>query len=178
MNDSERMLPSDLTNATNFLVDDLAQIKRVKPMELVFESLFDGYRHTARLQDSMIRSLGDIVHFDNLSADAAFSKKFYRGEKEVVEEPPLRGVESIEEVDKLRFVEALIAEPLTDMGPVFLLDVSVIILVVGARAGELDRVFAVVEVTQEVPVEEFGAVVAVKTSKGEREGCFDGLDLG
>ncbi len=74
-------------------------------------------------------------------------------------------------------IEAFISEPLTDMGPVFLFDVSVVLFVVGAAASELDRVFSFGEVAVEVVVEEFGSVIAVEAEEGEREGGFDIPDL-
>jgi len=59
-------------------------------------------------------------------------------------------------------IEALVAEPLADMGPVFLFDVSVVLFVVGAAAGELDGFGSLGEVAEEVVVKEFGAVIAVE----------------
>ena len=63
------------------------------------------------------------------------------------------------------------------MGPVFLFDVGVIIFVVGAGAGDLDWLLAVLEVADEVPIEEFRAVVAVKAEEMERDAGFDVLEL-
>ena len=63
------------------------------------------------------------------------------------------------------------------MGPVFLFDMSVVLFVVGAAAGELDGIGSLVEVTEEVVVEEFGAVIAVEAEEGERERGFDVMDL-
>lgn len=74
-------------------------------------------------------------------------------------------------------IEAFISEPLADVGPVFLFEVSVVLFVVGAAAGELDGVGSLVEVTEEVVVEEFGAVIAVEAEEGEREIGFDVMDL-
>ncbi len=74
-------------------------------------------------------------------------------------------------------IEAFIAEPLADMSPVFLFDMSVVLIVVGAAAGELDGLGSLREVAEEVVVKEFGAVIAVEAEEGEREGGFDVLDL-
>jgi len=49
--------------------------------------------------------------------------------------------------------------------------------VVGAAAGELDGMGSLVEVTEEVVVEEFGAVIAVEAAEVERERGFDVMDL-
>jgi len=45
-----------------------------------------------------------------------------------------------------------------------LFDVGVVVLVVGARAGEGHGSFAFVEIAEQMVVEEFAAVVAVKSS--------------
>ena len=74
-------------------------------------------------------------------------------------------------------VEAFISEPLADVGPVFLFDVSIVLFVVGAAAGKLDGIFSLGEVAEEVVVEEFGAVIAVEAEEGERERGFDVMDL-
>ena len=61
----------------------------------------------------------------------------------------------------------MVAEPLTDVGPVFLFDVGVVVFVVGAGAGKLDGLFSLGEVAEEVVVEEFGAVVAIEAEEGK-----------
>ena len=63
------------------------------------------------------------------------------------------------------------------MGPVFLFDVGVVIFVIGAATGELDGGFSLGEVSEEVVVKEFGAVVAVEAEEGEGQGFFDVLKL-
>lgn len=71
----------------------------------------------------------------------------------------------------------MVAEPLADMGPVFLFDMGVVFFVVGAGASELDGLGFLGEVAVEVVVEEFGAVVAVEAEEGKGEGGLDLLDL-
>jgi hypothetical protein len=50
-----------------------------------------------------------------------------------MKEFPFMAIEVIEERDDLRIVSSLVAEPLTDRGPIFLFDMSVVIFVVGTR---------------------------------------------
>ncbi len=71
----------------------------------------------------------------------------------------------------------MVAEPLADVGPVFLFDMGVVLFVVGAAAGEVDGFFSLGEVAVEVVVQEFGSVIAVEAEEGEREGGFDIMDL-
>ena len=50
-------------------------------------------------------------------------------------------------------------------------------MVVGAAASELDGLFFLGEVTEEVVVEEFGSVIGVEAEQRERESLFDIADL-
>ena len=79
-----------------------------------------------------------------------------------MKEPPLLTIEVIEERDHLGIIESLVAEPLTDVGPVFLFDMSVVVFVVGSRAGKLDRVFPLCKMFEEVIIKELAAIVAIK----------------
>jgi hypothetical protein len=63
------------------------------------------------------------------------------------------------------------------MGPVFLFDMGVIVFVVSTASGELDGLFSLGKVSQEVVVEELGAVVGIETKQGEWQGLFDIFDL-
>ena len=63
------------------------------------------------------------------------------------------------------------------MGPVFLFDVGVVVFVIGSASGELDGLFSISEVPEEVIVKELAAVIAIKAADGEREVFFDVLDL-
>ena len=46
----------------------------------------------------------------------------------------------------------MVAEPLAEVGPVFLFDVSVIIFVVGTALGELDGLFSLGKMFEEVVI--------------------------
>ena len=85
-----------------------------------------------------------------------------------MEEAPFVGVEEIEEGDDLGVIEALVAEPLADMGPVFLFYVSVIIFVVGTASGEVDGLFPLSKMSEEVVIEELRSVVTIEAEQGER----------
>jgi hypothetical protein len=119
------------------------------------------------LQDSLERSFGSVVVFNGLGADSFFVDEFDGGAEEVKKESPFLGVEVIEEGDGFRVIEALVSEPLADMSPVFLFDMGVVIFVIGAAAGEVDGLFSLGEVSEEVVVEEFGAVIAVEAEEGK-----------
>jgi hypothetical protein len=63
------------------------------------------------------------------------------------------------------------------MGPVFLLDMGVIVFMIGSASGELNGLFSLVKVSHQMPIQKLRAVIAVKTKQREREGIFDILDL-
>ena len=88
-------------------------------------------------------------------------------------------IKVIQKIDELWIVKALVAEPLADVGIIFLFDVSVVIFFVGTGASELDGRLStgISEVTQEVIVEEFTTIVAIKTFERKRQRLFDVLNL-
>ncbi len=100
---------------------------------------------------------------------------------------PLLGVEVIHESNEDPFIESMVSEPLSHMGPVLLFHVGVIVFsvrdgsdfvgMVGSASGELDGFLSLVKVSHQVPIEKFRAVIAVKAKQGERQGVFDILDL-
>jgi hypothetical protein len=48
----------------------------------------------------------------------------------------------------LGVIDPIVADPLADMGPVFLFDMGVVFIVVSAAAGKLDGLFSFGEVTE------------------------------
>jgi len=63
------------------------------------------------------------------------------------------------------------------VGPVFLFDVGVIVFVVSSASGELDGLFSLSEVSEEVVIEELGSVVTIEAEQWEGQGSFDIFDL-
>ena len=56
----------------------------------------------------------------------------------------------------------MVAKPLADMGPVFLFYVGVIIFMIGTASGELDGLFSLGKMFEEVVIEELGSVVTIE----------------
>ncbi len=94
-----------------------------------------------------------------------------------MKESPFLGIEIIEERHDTGVIESFIAEPLTDMGPVFLFHMGVVILVIGSASGELDGAFSLGEMTQQMVVEELRSVIAIESEQGERQRLLDMVDL-
>ncbi len=89
------------------------------------------------LKQPLARCFRWMVFFDVFGVDALFLLEFQSGAKEILESAPFVVIEIVHEIDQLWFIEALIAEELSHVRPVFLFDVSTIVFVVGAGAGEL-----------------------------------------
>lgn len=94
-----------------------------------------------------------------------------------MKESPLMGVEIIEEGDHTGVIESFIAEPLSDMGPVFLFHMGVIILVIRSTSGEADGAFSLGKVTKQMVVEKLRSVIAVKSEKTKGQRPLDMVDL-
>ena len=94
-----------------------------------------------------------------------------------MKESPLLAIEIIEQGDHTGLIESFIAEPLTDMGPVFLFDMGVIVLVIGSASGELDRTFSLGEMTKQMVVEELRSVIAIKAQQREGQSLLDVVEL-
>jgi len=100
-----------------------------------------------------------------------------RGLKEVLVEAKLSAIEGIHGVDGLLGIIADIAEDLTNVRPVFLLNMSVIIFLVGPSPRELNFPFLAVSI--EKVVDKLCPIVRVDTQQGEGEtpfNFFNGFD--
>jgi len=63
------------------------------------------------------------------------------------------------------------------VGPVLLFDMGVIVFVVSTASGELDGLFSLDKVSQEVVIEKLGSVVRIEAEQWEGQGSFDIFDL-
>ena len=100
-----------------------------------------------------------MVFLDVSGADALLFLEFQCGAEEILEGTPLVAIKIVHKIDQLRFIEAVIAEELAYMRPVFLLDVSAIVFVIGAGAGELSGRRPVGQIPVQMVIEEFRAIV-------------------
>src|SRR5512136_495163 len=63
------------------------------------------------------------------------------------------------------------------MGPVFLFYMSVIVLMVRSTSSKLHGLISLLKVLHQMPIQEFRAIIAVKSKQRKRQGVFDILDL-
>lgn len=76
----------------------------------------------------MVRGLWRFVLFDVSRVQFLFFLEFQRWTEKVVEQTPFVLVEVIDHRNEVLVVEAVIAEQLPDMGPVFLFNEGVVVL--------------------------------------------------
>ena len=102
--------------------------------------------------NSLVRSFGSIVPFDDRFAFAAFFYELRSRDKEIHHHPPLGCVESIEFIGKMWLCHPLISDVLSYQGPVFFFDMCIVIFLVRPASSELHRSFSMSEVFEDVPI--------------------------
>jgi len=124
-------------------------------------------------QEAPERSSGGIIHLaDSGSLAVFFLQLHYRLEE--VHIAFYQGIEPIQLLQGPWGMVAVVADESTDHGPVFLLDVGVVVLPVGSGPGAGDALLLAVGV--EVVVDELAAVVGVDTQEGEGKFLADVMD--
>jgi hypothetical protein len=66
---------------------------------------------------------------------------------------------------------------LTDMRPVFLFDVGIVVFVIGSAAGKAYGLFTISEMAEQMIIEKLTAIVGIKAQKKKRKYFFDIFDL-
>jgi hypothetical protein len=67
--------------------------------KLFGEPVFDRGEDVGRLEGSLVRGFRRVMTFNGFRADPFFREELHRRAEEVMEEPPLSGIEVIEERD-------------------------------------------------------------------------------
>ena len=88
----------------------------------------------------------------------------------VLIEGPLVGIEAVDEGNDGGGIDAVIAQQVTRVGPVFLFDMSVVIFLVRPGASEIHGAVSIGKIADEMVVEELGAVITIEGQqwKGQR----------
>jgi len=108
---------------------------------------------------------------------ARLGSELQRWAEEVREQAELIGVQIVHQLHHFGITQAVIAEQLADTRPILLLDMRVVVRVVGARACELDGLLVALEIAQQMPGQEFRAVIAIEPLDLERQCFLNGFDL-
>lgn len=105
-----------------------------------------------RFKQSLHWCFGFVISFNDFGSDPGFGDEFNRGDKKIEVEVPFGGVEFIEFFNKCKVLKALVAEVLSDVSPVFVFDVCIVVFVVRSSSGELNGSFSLSEITHQVPI--------------------------
>jgi len=152
-------------------VDDSGQGKRVELAAEVLESLdclwVDKRIRGGESGEAVERGLGPIIDPTQAGTLSDNLDQFDRGLEEIHVQPQLVGVKIVHGLDGFRGIVAVPTDEFADMGPVFLLDMGVVVFFVGPAAGEVD--LAIRTVFFDMVVDELAAVVDVQPSEGKGE---------
>lgn len=164
-------------DSSDFLIDCPFKFEWVESFKEIRESLFGFFFDMFGFQDSLVRCFGFIVTFDSFGSNAFFGQEFDGGDEEVVVEPPLVFVKVVHHGNDLGIFEALVPEPLTDVGPVFPFDVGVVVFLVFSGASELDGFISFPEIVEEEMIDKFSSVVKVNAEDRKRQGILHIFDF-
>ena len=147
------------------MIDPALELGRIQaPIELIerFDLLPSKLR---RLPEDSIGGPGLRITPEDLSVDAFFALKSHDWLEEVFIEPQLVAVKVVDQVQLLGCIITQVAQRPTDMGKVFLLDISVVVLAIGAAAGK--RQVFLLGIPVELVVDEGVVVIAVDPPPGK-----------
>src|SRR5574339_422228 len=122
---------------------------------------------------SLVRGLGGVVALHDLAPDPVLAQQFADRAEEVVLEAE-QTVEALQDRPRRAGAEAVVADEAAHEQAVALLDPGLVILAIGAPAGEADAVVAAP--AEQGGIDELAAVVAVPGPQGEGQARVEVLD--
>ncbi len=152
------------------------QSHRVQGKEQLRQVFLHGRGHVGGGQDPLVGRLRSIIAPPDLAVNCLLLAQTQDWLEEVLPQPQL-GVQGAHPEERDLRVVAAIADVLADHRPVALLDVGLVVLAIGPRAGEEDRDWAaVLAVLKEMVIDERAVVVRVQAPEQEGQPLLDGLD--
>lgn len=117
--------------------------------------------------------MGFVEAFFDFGADADFFDEFSLREEEIQQEAVLVAIDIVQDGNQSGVVDASVADEAANVGEVFLLNASLIVFVIGAATGEFHGEDAGIpgmfQMSEDVFVEEFHAVIGVKAPHEKRK---------
>lgn len=160
-----------------FVFNGASKAKGIDGGEGFTETLFGLRVDVGGVQEALAGRLRVAVLAVTLRVDPFLAFQFECRAEEILEETPLVCVEAVDGLHQIRVIETVVPEELSDMGPLLLLHVGVVIGMVGTPPGERDGRLLVGEIPQDVMVDEFPTIVAIESQDRKRESGFDVLEL-
>ena len=167
-------MAGQLVDPLQLLIDSGRELEGISCLKRVLEGCELFGVSLSGLYDPLKGGTGCVIAANKSRAFVDLAFKLHRGLKQILEDPKLI-IELVGGLLGLCGVVAIPAHKLPDMGPVFLLDVRVVVLFVGTRSGELNGAasWALLTEGKKVVVDELTAVVRVDPLEGERKMVFD-----
>ena len=167
-------MAGQLVDPLQLLIDSGRELEGISCLKRVLEGCELFGISLSGLHDPLKGGTGRVIAANKSRAFTDFALQFHRGLEQILEDPKLI-IELVGGLLGLCGVVAIPAHKLSDMGPVFLLDVGVVVFFVGSRAGELDSTasWALLTESKKVVVDELAAVVRVDPLERERKLVFD-----
>jgi len=167
-------MAGQLVDPLQLLIDSGRELEGISCLKRVLEGCELFGVSLSGLHDPLKGGTGRVIAANKSRAFTDFALQFHRWLKQILEDPKLI-IELVGGLLGLCGVVAIPAHKLSDMGPVFLLDVGVVVFFVGTRSGELDSTasWALLTEGKKVVVDKLAAVVRVDPLEGERKLVFD-----
>ena len=167
-------MAGQLVDPLKLLIDSGRELEGISCLKRVLEGCELFGVSLSGLHDPRERGTRRVIAANESGAYTDLASQLHRGLEQVLEDPKLI-IELVGGLLGLCGVIAIPAHKLSDMGPVFLLDVRVVVFFVGTRSGELNGAasWALLTEGKKVVVDELAAVVRVDSLEGEREPVFD-----
>ena len=133
------------------------------------------FRELLMLQETLAGRQSRAIDFADLGVDALFAQKL-EARNEQISEQLVGLVESPHGFFQRGTIEPIVAQLLSDVGGIFLLDVGIVVLLAGAGASKLDRLGRLADPTQQMVIDELVAIVGVNASEREWHALSHGLE--
>ena len=167
-------MAGQLVDPLQLLIDSGRELEGISCLKRVLEGCQLFGVSLSGLHDPFERGTRRVIAANKSRAYTDLASQLHGGLEQILEDPKLI-IELVGGLLGLCGVVAIPAHKLSDMGPVFLLDVRVVIFFVGTRAGELNGVasWALLTEGKKAVVDKLTAVVGVDPLEGKRKLVFD-----
>jgi hypothetical protein len=127
-------------DAVELLLDGPRQGEGIQAIALAAERGRPGGVEAARGEHPLQRRPGRIVAAPDARADALLPEQLHGGQKEILEQPQLLAVQSVDGGAGDQGVVAHVAQQLANVGPVLLFEMRIVVLLLRPAPRELDLV--------------------------------------
>ena len=139
-------------NGLEFSFEGLHEVDGVEAVDSSLEVVLGLLGNVRGIQKPLTGSLWDRVDLSDFGVDAFPGFEFEGWPEVIAQEGAFVGVQVVDGSHEIGVGEPFVAQKLTDVGPLFLLHVGVVIGVIGAAPGKLDGLRAFLKIADQVMV--------------------------